>query len=99
MLAHLCSPPPFPALHIVKQANGPVLIRIVSLWNEYKMRGKLWVPKKCTNALENIAKVYVERLARNNNLLALKAWTAGNLFVDYPVEFVRGIERQVKCFR
>jgi hypothetical protein len=73
MKANLSFPPPFTGMHIMVQPIGLVSIKVVTLRSEDQNRRKFRIAIQRPNALEDVAEVDIEGLARNNYLPAFKA--------------------------
>ncbi len=66
-----------------------IRVLIVSLRQEHEVSSKLRVSEQCSDALYNIAKVEVEREARNIKHLALEGGTRGGKGINYHIELSR----------
>lgn len=80
------------------QADGLVLIRVVTLGNHKKIGRKICVPEERSNTFDYITGVEIKDLAPDDNLGTREFGTTRQLFVDDFVEFWGTLVRQSQGF-
>lgn len=79
-------------MHVMIDTAFTLLVRVLFLWREDKVRFKVWVPKQRLYTCDNVPIVELANLATNNDLFACKSWPTGEVIVDNLIQLVGGAE-------
>src|ERR1700761_7850259 len=90
---HLGSPPPSSRMHVVIHSSVLCVVGVVLLRGKAEVWCKVWIPKKGSDAFNNILVKYFTRFGSNHDHVTLETGASRQFFVNDRVELPRVLER------